>query len=122
MPIKQIVIHHIDKKPDGNPAVILFADHELPAESQTTETLMADLNDAYNAKQGKAWGLFHPESGAHPFSGWLSKYLKQETTFLEFSNVSIEHLTKLMFWHLENVKYLCYAIQTFRSSGASKAA
>ena len=96
MPIKQIVIHHIDKKPDGNPAVILFADHELPAESQTTETLMADLNDAYNAKQGKAWGLFHPESGAHPFSGWLSKYLKQETTFLEFSNVSIEHLTKLM--------------------------
>ncbi|WP_116827717.1 MULTISPECIES: nucleoid-associated protein YejK [Pseudomonas syringae group] len=96
MPIKQIVIHHIDKKPDGNPAVIQFADHELPAESQTTETLMADLNDAYNAKQGKAWGLFHPESGAHPFSGWLSKYLKQETTFLEFSNVSIEHLTKLM--------------------------
>ncbi|EGH19056.1 nucleoid-associated family protein, partial [Pseudomonas savastanoi pv. glycinea str. race 4] len=38
------------------------------AESQAIENMLADLNESYNAKQGKAWGLFHPESGAHPFS------------------------------------------------------
>ncbi len=49
-------------------------DTEL-GESQAIENLLADLNDSDNAKQGKAWGFLHPESGAHPFSGWLKQYM-----------------------------------------------
>ncbi len=58
--------------------------------------MLADLNESYNAKQGKAWGFFHAESGAHPFSGWLKEYLDGGKDFTAFSRVAVEHLQKLM--------------------------
>jgi nucleoid-associated protein len=79
MPIRHCIVHLIDKKPDGSPAVLHARDSELAA-SDAIENLLADLNDSYNAKQGKAWGLFHGESGAYPFSGWLKQYLEQART------------------------------------------
>lgn len=95
MPIRHAIVHLIDKKPDGTPAVLHARDSEL-AESQAIENMLADLNESYNAKQGKAWGLFHPESGAHPFSGWLKEYVDEGTDFTAFSRVAVEHLQKLM--------------------------
>ena len=53
MPIRHSIIHQIDEKPDGSPAVLHISDTEL-AESQATENLLHDLNVAYNAKTGKA--------------------------------------------------------------------
>ena len=64
-------------------------------ESQATENLLNDFNEAYNAKQGKGWGFFHPESGAYPFSGWLKGFY-DGGDFIEFSLTAVEHLTKLM--------------------------
>ncbi len=58
MPIRHCIVHLIDKKPDGTPAVLHARDSEL-AESSAIENMLADLNESYNAKQGKAWGLFH---------------------------------------------------------------
>lgn len=95
MPIRKAIVHHIDKKPDGNPANLHTRDSALE-ESDTLNNLMSDLNDAYNARQGKGWGFFHHESGAHPLCGWLKKYLGQEFDFVEFSKVAVGHLTKLM--------------------------
>lgn len=95
MPLRHAIVHFIDKKPDGSPAVLHAAPSEL-AESQATENLLNDLNESYNAKQGKAWGLFHAESGAYPFSGWLREYLAQTTDFNAFSHIAVEHLQKLM--------------------------
>lgn len=95
MPIRQAIVHLIDKKPDGNPAILHTRDSALD-ESDALNNLMSDLNDAYNARQGKGWGLFHPESGAHPLSGWLNKYLGNEQDFVAFTKVAVEHLTKLM--------------------------
>ncbi|MCE1116185.1 MULTISPECIES: nucleoid-associated protein YejK [Pseudomonas] len=95
MPIRHCIVHLIDKKPDGSPAVLHARDSELAA-SDAIENLLADLNDNYNAKQGKAWGLFHGESGAYPFSGWLKQYLEQEKDFTSFSRIAVEHLQKLM--------------------------
>ncbi len=95
MPIRHATVHLIDKKPDGSPAILHKANQEL-APSDAVENLLADLNDAYNAKQGKAWGFFHAESGAYPFSGWLSKYLEGSTQFMEFTGDAVEHLTRLM--------------------------
>lgn len=95
MPIRHCIIHLIDKKPDGSPAVLHASDTEL-SESQAVENLLSDFNESYNAKQGKAWGFFHAESGAHPFSGWLKSWLAGDKTFAEFSLVAVEHLTKLM--------------------------
>jgi len=95
MPIRNAALHFIDKKPDGSPAVLHRAQAPLPA-SDTIENLLADLNDAYNAKQGKAWGFFHGESGAYPFSGWLKQHLDGNTVFMDFAGVSADHLVKLM--------------------------
>ena len=94
MPIRHSIIHQIDKKPDGTPAVLHVSSTEL-AKSQVTENLLNDFNEAYNAKQGKGWGFFHAESGAHPFSGWLRAFI-DGFDFIEFSHTAAEHLTKLM--------------------------
>jgi len=95
MPIRHCIVHLIDKKPDASPAVLHARDTELGA-SDAIENLLADLNDSYNAKQGKAWGFFHGESGAYPLSGWLKQYLEDEKDFAGFSRVAVEHLQKLM--------------------------
>ena len=94
MPIRHSIIHQIDKKPGGTPAVLHVSGTEL-AESQATENLLHDLNVAYNAKTGKAWGFFHAQSGAFPFSGWLQTYI-DGGEFIEFSHTAVEHLQKLM--------------------------
>ena len=95
MPIRHSAIHLIDKKPDGSPAVLSTSDNEL-ADSQARDNLLSDLNESYNAKQGKAWGLFHGESGAYPFSGWLRAYLSGTQDFIGFTWQAVEHLQKLM--------------------------
>ncbi|MNZ50817.1 Nucleoid-associated protein YejK [compost metagenome] len=95
MPIRHAIVHLIDKKPDGNPATLHARDAEL-GDSQAIENLMADLNDSYNAKPNKAWGLFQEESGAYPFSGWLNEYLDGGKDFVAFSRQAVEHLKNLM--------------------------
>ncbi|MGY2173544.1 nucleoid-associated protein, partial [Pseudomonas gingeri] len=95
MPILNAVIHRIDKKPDGSPAALLLANEKLP-ESQAMDNLLFELNGSYNAKQGKAWGFFHAESGAYPFSGWLSQFIAGGLGFVELTRDSAEHLTKLL--------------------------
>lgn len=95
MPVRHSAIHKIDKKPDGNPAVLHLADAEQ-VESQARDDLMQQFNESYNAATGKAWGFFHHESGAHPLSGWLAKYMAGGSSFLEFSTTAVEHLAKLM--------------------------
>ncbi|MCV4285048.1 nucleoid-associated protein YejK [Pseudomonas capsici] len=95
MPVLHSVIHKIDKKPDGSPAVLFLSNAEQ-VESQARDDLMYQLNESYNSTVGKAWGLFHPESGAYPLSGWLGKYLAGLTDFLKFSVTAVEHLVKLM--------------------------
>lgn len=95
MPIRHAIVHLIDKKPDGNPATLHARDSEL-GESQAIDNLLADLNDSYNAKPNKVWGLFHEESGAYPFSGWLADYLDGGRDFVAFSRQAVEHLKQLM--------------------------
>src|SRR3990167_2642496 len=95
MPIRHCIVHLIDKKPDGTPAVLHARDTELGA-SQAIENMLADLNESYNAKQGKAWGFFHAESGAYPFSGWLKNYREDGQDFAAFSRQAVEQLQKLM--------------------------
>ncbi|MBM1186773.1 nucleoid-associated protein YejK [Pseudomonas lundensis] len=94
MPIRHSIIHQIDKKPDGSPAVLQLSGTELH-ESQATENMLHDLNLAYNAKTGKGWGFFHAQSGAFPLSGWLQTFI-DGGDFIEFSITAVEHLTRLM--------------------------
>lgn len=95
MPIRHAVMHFIDKKPDGSPAVLHLASSELP-DSGPIDNLLFEVNGTYNAKTGKGWGFFHPMSGAYPFSGWLAKTMIDEMAFIDFTRTSAEHLTKLM--------------------------
>ncbi|MHA6195563.1 nucleoid-associated protein YejK [Pseudomonas wadenswilerensis] len=96
MPIRNAVIHQIDKKPDGSPAVLHLATGALP-ETQAIDNLVADINDTYNAKTGKGWGYFEPASGAFPLSGWLNEWFGGKAwSFIDFTRTAAEHLTKLM--------------------------
>ncbi|KJZ39639.1 nucleoid-associated protein YejK [Pseudomonas fluorescens] len=95
MPVLHSIIHKIDKKPDGTPAILHYGNAEL-IESQARDDLMSQFNESYNAKTGKAWGFFHAESGAFPLSGWLSKYMAGTESFVDFSGAAVEHLTRLM--------------------------
>ncbi|MNF49279.1 Nucleoid-associated protein YejK [compost metagenome] len=95
MPVLHSVIHKIDKKPDGSPAVLFLGGAEQ-LDSQARDDLMSQFNENYNATAGKGWGFFHHESGAYPLSGWLTKYLSGGDDFLLFSTNAVEHLTKLM--------------------------
>ena len=95
MPIRHAVMHFIDKKPDGSPAVLHLAGNTIP-ESSAIESLLHDVNDTYNAKTGKGWGFFHPESGAYPFSGWLAKTMTDDMAFIDFTRTAADHLTRLM--------------------------
>ncbi len=80
MPIRHCIVHLIDKKPDGSASTLHARDSEL-GESQAMENLLADLNESYNAKQGKAWGLFHEESGAiRSAAGWPSTWTAPRTS------------------------------------------
>lgn len=62
MPVRHAVMHFIDKKPDGSPAVLHLASSELPG-SGAIDNLLFEVNGTYNAKTGKAWGYFHGEFG-----------------------------------------------------------
>lgn len=95
MPIHHCILHFIDKKPDGSPAVLHQRASELPA-SEAIEYLLADLNDSYNAKQGKGWGYFQQDTTAYPFPNWLQAYLNQSLDFVEFSQQAVQHLHTLM--------------------------
>jgi nucleoid-associated protein len=95
MPIRNAVIYNIEKKPDGSPAILHKRESVLPP-SQAAENLVADFNESYNAKQGKAWGHFHQESGAYPLSGWLKSYLDNKSGFIDFTSSAVEQLVKLM--------------------------
>lgn len=95
MPIRNAVMHFIDKKPDGSPACLHLASSTLP-DSAAIENLVHDVNDGYNAKTGKGWGYFEPASGAYPLSGWLSEWFVEGFSFIDFTRTAIEHLTKLM--------------------------
>ena len=95
MPIDNSIVHQIHKKPDGQPATLTLREAEL-ASSQALEQLLAGLIEAYNSKPNKAWGYFHEESGAYPFSGWLQHLIDQELDFVRFSSQATEHLKTLM--------------------------
>jgi len=95
MPIRHAVMHFIDKKPDGSPAVLHMASASVP-ESGAIENLVHDVNDGYNTKTGKAWGFFHGESGAFPLSGWLAKVVSGDMQLIDFTRPAVEHLASLM--------------------------
>lgn len=95
MPVINSAIHKIDKKPDGTPAVLHLGRAEH-VESQVRDDLMSQFNESYNATTGKAWGFFHPESGAYPLSGWIAKYQAGGLDFLDFSVTAVEHLCKIL--------------------------
>ena len=95
MPIDNSIVHQIHKKPDGQPASLTLRDAEL-ANSEALEQLLAGLIEAYNSKPNKAWGYFHEESGAYPFSGWLQQLIDQDIDFVGFTSKASEQLKTLM--------------------------
>ena len=93
MPIHHCIVHFIDKKPDDSPAMLRTSSESL-AQDSALEHLLADINDSYNSKPSKAWGLFQDDTTQYPLSGWLADYLAEKTDFIQFSRDAMEHLKK----------------------------
>ncbi len=95
MSIHNCIVHFIDKKPDDSPAVLKTREDVLP-NSSSVQYMLADLNDSYNAKPSKAWGLFQTDSTQWPLQNWLSSYLAEQSDFVQFSRQAAEHLKKTL--------------------------
>lgn len=93
MSIHHCIVHSIDKKPDDSPATVQLSDQLLP-NSNEVQHLLADLNDSYNAKPSKAWGFFQEVSTAFPLQSWITSFLAEQSTFIQFSQQAVEHLKK----------------------------
>lgn len=93
MPIHHCIVHFIEKKPDDSPATIRSSSESLPQDS-ALEHLLADINDSYNSKPSKAWGLFQDNRADYPLAGWLADYLAQKIDFTQFSRDAVEHFKK----------------------------
>lgn len=93
MPLHHCIVHFIEKKPDDSPAVVNTRSESLP-QSSALEHLLADINDSYNSKPSKAWGLFQTDNTAFPLSDWLADYLTEKLDFTQFSQLAVEHLRK----------------------------
>ncbi|MDY0248928.1 MAG: nucleoid-associated protein YejK [Pseudomonas sp.] len=99
MSIHHCIVHFINKKPDDSPAVLRTRSESLPQDS-ALEHLLADINDSYNSKPSKAWGLFQTDNSAFPLHGWLADYLAEKLDFTPFTLRAVEHLKK----HLDEAK------------------
>lgn len=93
MSIYNCIVHFIDKKPDDSPATVQTREDVLP-NSSAVQHVLADLNDSYNAKPSKAWGLFQPNNNQWPLQNWLDSYLSEQSDFVGFSRQALEHLKK----------------------------
>ncbi|QEY58791.1 nucleoid-associated protein YejK [Pseudomonas sp. C27(2019)] len=93
MSIHHCIIHFIEKKPEDSPATVQLGEEVLP-NSTAVQHLLADLNDSYNSKPSKAWGLFQADSTQWPLQSWLSNYLAEQSDFVQFSQQAVEHLKK----------------------------
>ena len=93
MPLHHCIIHFIDKKPDDSPAMLKTRSECLP-QSSALEHLLADINDSYNSKPSKAWGLFQADQTEYPLHAWLADYLAEKIDFTQFSRDAVEHLKK----------------------------
>ena len=71
MPLLHCIVHCIDKKPDDSPAVLQTRSQPL-AHTTALEHLLADINDSYNSKPSKVWGLFQEDHTQYPLPGWLT--------------------------------------------------
>lgn len=98
MSIQNCIVHFIDKKPDDSPATLQLREQILP-NSNLLQHALADLNDSYNAKPSKAWGLFQTDSTAYPVQDWLRRYLAEQEDFVRFSQLALEHLKKQLDEH-----------------------
>ncbi|HZJ93510.1 MAG TPA: nucleoid-associated protein, partial [Thiopseudomonas sp.] len=94
MPLHHCIVHFIDKKPDDSPAVLETRSETLP-HSTALEHLLADINDSYNSKPSKVWGLFQTDHTQYPLPGWLADYVAEKMDFTQFSQLAAEHLKKL---------------------------
>lgn len=95
MPVRNCIIHFIDKQPYDGSARVHFHDAALPA-SNVVNQMLLDLQATYYATKETKWGFFEPQSEIHPFSRWLQEYLDDDIDFAGFSQASVEHLSKLL--------------------------
>ncbi len=95
MPIHAAIIHQIARKPGENAGILHLRDSLLPLDDHL-EHLLGDLNEHYNARTTKVWGLFSDDHASFPLSGWLSAWLDEQQDFLALSCQCAERLNSLM--------------------------
>jgi len=94
MKIYEAVVHRIDKKRQEPAALKLRADL-LPVD-HVLESTVVKTRQAYNDNPNRAYGVFHADQLAYPFSKALEDYYAGRTTLLDFSGAAMGLLVKEM--------------------------
>lgn len=95
MPIHAAIIHQIARNPGETSGKLLLRDSLLPLDAQLDQ-LLGDLNESYNARSTKVWGLFSEDGASYPFSRWLTSLNEDAASLLPLSQQLAERLNGLM--------------------------
>ena len=95
MPLHNAVIHQIERNPGDTAGKVRLSAEKLRLDEQL-DNLVADLNENYNGRSTKVWGLFEESSDTAPFSHWLAAWLDEKQDFIAFSRQVTERLNERM--------------------------
>lgn len=85
--LSHVILHQL-RKNDQDELEVNFRSSSLINDAES-EQLVAELHRAFNAKSGKGFGSFRPDS---EFQSWLQALRQGETNFYDFSQLSATRL------------------------------
>ena len=90
MTIKQIIVHKLDRSPEGENLQTVPASHSLDT-TPSLELVLDDLLQTYNKKQDKCYGQFSDLSD-DSFPGQLTRYLGEQIDFTTLTTNTLDSL------------------------------
>ena len=90
MTIKQIIVHKLDRSPEGENLQTISASHSLET-TPSLELVLDDLLQTYNKKQDKCYGQFSDLS-EDSFPGLLTHYLSEQIDFTSLTKSALEKM------------------------------
>lgn len=90
MTIKQIIVHKLDRSPEGESLQTIPASHSLDT-TPSLELVLDDLLQTYNKKQDKCYGQFS-DLADDSFPAQLDQYLENRADFTELTRTTLEKL------------------------------
>lgn len=95
MPIKNTIVHLLDKKADSAESSLLLSEEAMSA-TPSLDMFLDDLNKLYNSKSNKIFGAFRENQEARSLKLCLSNYVDKQAGFVEMSQQAMALLKQFI--------------------------